>query len=125
MASIEGLANLALSVVLVIRYGAIGAVVATMATSAVIVLLRLPLACRETACPGRRLTAQAIAPAVASTLPSVLVMLASLAAVESPVARVVLGLGGGWSVAAVIALRQIGPRRLRTMVAFRESPALR
>ncbi len=125
MASVEGLTNLALSVVLVIRYGAIGAVVATLATSAVIVLLRVPLACRETACPGLRMTTQAIAPAVAATLPSVLVMLASLAAVESPIARVALGLGGGWSVAAVIAGRQVGLRRLRAMVAFRGSPALR
>jgi len=55
----------------------------------------------------------------------VLVMLASLAAVESPVARVALGLGGGWSIAAMIAGRQVGLRRLRAMVAFRGSPALR
>lgn len=122
MASAEGVMNLALSIVLIIRYGAIGAVVATLATTAVIVLLRVPLACREIACPGRRLVSQAITPAVLATLPGVLVMLAALAAAESPVARVSLGLGAGWTVAAAIGVRQAGPRRLREILAFRGAP---
>jgi O-antigen/teichoic acid export membrane protein len=113
LAVLEGAGNLALSVALVVRWGAIGAAVATLITSGLLVPIRIPLACRATGCPGRRLIREGIAPAVAGCVPAIAVMALAFVAMEPGAARLVAGLGGGWTAGALTAALQLGPARLR------------
>jgi O-antigen/teichoic acid export membrane protein len=117
LAVIEGAGNLALSVVLVVRWGAIGAAVATLVTSGLLVPVRIPLACRATGCPGRRLLGEAIAPALLGCLPALAVMATAFAAMGPGVGRLLVGLGGGWAVGALTGVLQLGPARLRAVPA--------
>lgn len=112
LAVAEGVGNVGLSVILVIAYGPLGAAVATLLTSALLVPARIPLACRATGCSLRRIAASGLWPAVASSLPSLAIIAIVLALLEPGVARLALGLGAGWGVALGIGLLQAGPRRL-------------
>jgi hypothetical protein len=109
--------NLVLSIALVIAWGAIGAAVATLVISGLIVPARIPLACDAIGCPVRRIARGALAPALASTAPSLLVMVIVLETMAPGLGRLAVGLGAGWTIAVAIGLAQIGPRRLVARVA--------
>lgn len=117
LAVVEGVLNLALSIVLVIVWGAIGAAIATLVTSGLIVPARIPLACGAIGCPVPRLARSALLPALASVAPAVLVMVIVVEMMEPGLARLCVGLGAGWGIAIAIGLAQIGPRRLAARVA--------
>ncbi|MGI8731524.1 MAG: oligosaccharide flippase family protein [Solirubrobacteraceae bacterium] len=122
LASVEGVANLALSIVLVVRFGAIGAVVATLLTTGLIVLLRIPLACRAVGCPARRLAAGALVPALLASTPAIAVMIAVLLALDPGAVRLAAGLVAGWGLAAGLGIAQVGPRRLLGLLPTRRAP---
>jgi O-antigen/teichoic acid export membrane protein len=116
LAVVEGVGNVALSIVLVARHGAIGAAVATLVTSGLLVPVRIPLALRATGCTARRMAREAVAPALAGCAPAFAVMLVAWLALGPGPARLLAGLGGGWTVAALVAGAQIGSGRLRTVL---------
>ena len=116
LAVVEGVGNLALSIVLVIEHGAMGAAIATLITSGLLVPVRLPLACRATGCTAGRLAREALAPAAAGCVPAFAVMSVALLALDPGALRLVAGLGGGWLVGAAVAAVQTGPGRLRGLI---------
>ena len=119
LAVIEGVSNIALSIVLVSAYGAIGAALGTLFTSGLLAPVKFPLACRAMEYPTRRFLRTAIFPGLVASLPSVGLMLATLLLLPSGALRLAVGLTLGLGAAAVVAAAQIGPRRtlatLRTM----------
>jgi O-antigen/teichoic acid export membrane protein len=121
LAVMEGVGNLALSIVLVIEYGAMGAAVATLITSGLLVPVRLPLACRATGCTASRLGREALLPALAGCAPAFAVMAVALLALDAGPLRLAVGLGGASACGAAVAALQIGPARLRA--ALRRSGA--
>jgi O-antigen/teichoic acid export membrane protein len=112
LAAAEGVANLALSVALVSAWGVIGAAVATLVTSGLLVPLRIPLACRAAGARVQTLVHGALVPVLVACAPAAAVMGASRLLLDAGVVRVLVGLGGGWAIGAAAAAAQIGPRRL-------------
>jgi O-antigen/teichoic acid export membrane protein len=112
LAIAEGVSNLALSVVLVILFGVVGAVVATLASSAVLVPVRVPLACRAAECPLGRLAREALLPALRGAGPPLALMAAILIVLDPGFGRLALGVGAGGALAVGIAAAQVGPGRL-------------
>ena len=113
LAVAEGIGNLALSVVLVIEFGAIGAAIATLITSGLLVPVRIPLACRATGCPLSRLVRESLGPGLAGCAPALAVMALAWFLLDPGAVRLLAGLGGGWAVGALVAAVQIGlPRGL-------------
>ena len=119
LAVIEGITNIALSIALVIAYGAIGAAIGTLLTSAVLAPIKFPLACRATGSSLRRFAREGIWPAVAGSLPAVGAMLAVTMLLPLGGLRLAVGLTLGFAVSTAVAAAQMGPRRtletLRTM----------
>jgi O-antigen/teichoic acid export membrane protein len=116
LAVLEGVGNLGLSIVLVIEYGTMGAAVATLITSGLLVPVRVPLACRATGCTAARLGREALLPAVVGCVPAFAVMAVALVALDPGVLRLVAGLGAGWAAGAAVAAVQIGPARVRGLL---------
>jgi O-antigen/teichoic acid export membrane protein len=107
----EGLSNLAISVVLVSAYGAIGAAFGTLISSYLIGPSKFVLSCRATGYPLSRLLRGGLLPGAASSLPSVAVMIGVWLLLPPSAGRFLLGLTLGVGVAALIALLEIGPGR--------------
>jgi O-antigen/teichoic acid export membrane protein len=111
ISTLEGLANLAISLVLVFEFGAIGAALGTMISSYLIGPVNFPLACRAIEHPVKSFLETSVLPAIVSSLPSVAAMLAVWLALSPGVGRLVLGFVLGVGIAAAVALLQVGPRR--------------
>jgi O-antigen/teichoic acid export membrane protein len=107
----EGLLNLAISIVLVSAYGAIGAALGTLISSYLIGPANFPLACRATAYPLGRFAKKSLVPALASSLPSAAVMLAVWLLIGPSAGRLLIGATLGIGVAVLVGLLQLGPRR--------------
>jgi O-antigen/teichoic acid export membrane protein len=107
----EGLLNLAISIVLVSAYGAIGAALGTLISSYLIGPANFPLACRATAYPLGRFARRSLLPALASSLPSALAMLAVWLLLPPSAGRLLIGAVLGIGVAALVGLLQLGPSR--------------
>jgi O-antigen/teichoic acid export membrane protein len=127
LALIEGISNLGISIALVSAYGAIGAALGTLFTSAVLAPLKFPLACRATGCEVGRFFREGVGVPVASGLPGVLAMLAVWAMLPSGAVRLLLGITFGVTISGLVAAAQVGPRpalaMLRSMLGRSESPA--
>jgi O-antigen/teichoic acid export membrane protein len=117
IAVVEGVSNLALSIVLISAHGAIGAALGTLLTYGLIAPVKLPLAARATACGLGRLLRAGFAPALLSTLPGAIWMLASWALLPSAATRLAVGFAGGLAICLAIGLHQVGGRRLRLIFA--------
>jgi O-antigen/teichoic acid export membrane protein len=111
LAVAEGAGNLGLSIVLVSAHGAIGAALATLFTSAVIVPLRIPLACRAIGCRLGSVWRAALLPALAGAAPSLALMGAVVALLEPGALRLAVGLGLGWGAGLAIGAAQLRPWR--------------
>jgi O-antigen/teichoic acid export membrane protein len=111
LAVAEGCANLGISIVLVSKYGAIGAAVGTLLTSGLLAPIKFPLVCRATGCPTKRFLREAILPAVAGSLPSITVMAGAWAVLPAGAMRLTIGLALGLAAGVAVAAAQIGPRR--------------
>jgi O-antigen/teichoic acid export membrane protein len=117
LAVIEAVANLGLSIVLVSEFGAIGAALGTLFTTAVLAPVRFPLVSRAVEIPVSRLLGGGVAKAVVSSLPALAVMVAAWALLDDDLARVLVGLGGGLALAVAVGLHQIGTERIRGAIA--------
>jgi O-antigen/teichoic acid export membrane protein len=111
ISTVEGLANLAISILLVFEFGAIGAALGTMISSYLIGPANFPLACRATEYPVMRFLKVSVLPAIASSLPSIAAMIAVWLALSPGVGRLAFGFVLGVGIAATVALLEIGPRR--------------
>jgi len=114
IATAQGLSNLAISIVLVAAYGAIGAAIGTLAAAYLIGPVVLPLVCRATGIPLPKLLRDGPGRAVAASLPSVAAMLAIWLLLEPGTVRLVLGLVAGIGTAVLVAVLEVGPRRVIT-----------
>jgi O-antigen/teichoic acid export membrane protein len=109
--SAEGVLNLAISIVLVTQYGAIGAALGTLISSYLIGPLNFPLACRAVGYPLGRLFRRTVVPAIVSSLPSAIAMLVVWLSLSPSAGRLLLGAVLGVGLAAAVALLELGPRR--------------
>jgi O-antigen/teichoic acid export membrane protein len=116
LALVEGLSNLAISIALVSAYGAIGAAIGTLSTSAVLAPIKLPLACRATGCDPGVFARRALVAPFLSSLPGVAVMLAAFFVLPEGAIRLSAGMMLGLAVCVIVALAQVGPARARSLV---------
>jgi O-antigen/teichoic acid export membrane protein len=112
IALVQGISNLSLSIFLVSRYGAIGAALGTLFTTALLSQARFPIVSRAIGTSIPMLLRRSMAPALVSALPALALMTVFRVVLPEGLGRLVLGLGGGIAVAALIGLWQIGPSRL-------------
>ncbi len=115
LAAIEGFTNLGASIALVSIYGAIGAALGTLCTSAAIAPVKVPLVCRALECRLRRFLGGAILPALLSSLPGLAAMALLRLVVPTGVVRLLVGLSAGIGISLLIGLLQIGPTQLRLL----------
>lgn len=104
----EGLANLVLSIALVVAYGAVGAALATLITSAVLGPLKWPAACRALGRPTVEFLRGSVGMAVLASLPALSAMALVRALLEPGPGRLLAGVAVGLSLAAAVGLRQVG-----------------
>jgi len=109
---VGGLSNLALSIALVWRYGAIGAAVGTLATSAALAPFVLLFAARALEEPTLRLLKVSVLPALVSSLPALGAMVALRLFLPPGTERLAVGAALGIGLAAAVGALQLGPRRL-------------
>ncbi len=119
IAVVEGISNLALSIVLVSEYGAIGAAFGTLLTYGLVAPVKLPIAARATGCGFGHLLRTGLAPAVLSTLPGAVWMLVAWAFLPDQGMRLLVGFTGGLAICLALGIRQVGVGRLRTILAGR------
>jgi hypothetical protein len=95
------------------RYGAIGAAIGTLSTTAVLAPIKLPLAARGLDYPLRRVLRASVVPAVAASVPAVAVMLAVRLLLPAGAGRLFIGVFLGLAAALVVGIAAAGPARLR------------
>jgi O-antigen/teichoic acid export membrane protein len=115
LAAIEGFSNLGASIALVSVYGAIGAALGTLCTSAAIAPVKIPLVCGALECRLRRFLGGAIVPALVSSLPGLVAMVLVGLSMDAGVLRLFVGLTAGLGISLLIGLAQIGPGQLRVL----------
>jgi O-antigen/teichoic acid export membrane protein len=112
LAVIEGASNLGVSIALVSSYGAIGAALGTLFTSAIIAPVKIPLVCAALRCRLRRFLVTAIAPALLSSLPGLAAMVLVRVLMNGGVVQLFVGLAAGLGLSLAIGLLQLGRDRL-------------
>jgi O-antigen/teichoic acid export membrane protein len=121
---VEGTLNLVVSIVLVSRYGAVGAALGTLITTALLSPVKIPLAARASGASAARVAREAIGVPVASSAAGIAAMLVVLALMEPGPLRLAVGCSAGLIASSVLALAQIGTARLRLALrAIRPTPA--
>jgi O-antigen/teichoic acid export membrane protein len=120
LALFEGLANIGLTVILVMKYGVVGAAIATLLTSAVLAPVKYPLVCRSLGCPTMRFVRESLGMATLSSLPALAAMAVVWAILPPGTLRFLLGSAVGCGIAAAVGVAQVGVRRLR-LILRRES----
>lgn len=115
LALVDGLSNLAASIALVAAYGAIGAALGTLATSALVAPVKIPLACRATGASLAAFAREGLGRAITSSILPVAVMVAIRLLLPPGAVRAGAGLGAGLALAAAIGLAQVGSLRLRAL----------
>lgn len=113
---LEGLANIGATVTLVWLYGALGAALGTLLTSALIGPLKIPLACRSLGVPLGRFVRSSLGAALASSVPALAAVAIVYAVVPGGPLRALAGLGAALALTAAVGVAQVGPRRLVELV---------
>lgn len=108
----EGILNLAISIVLISTYGAIGAAVGTLVASVLLGPLKFPLACRAIDRSTIGFLRSSVWPAVLSSAPGLGAMVAIWALLNPGAGRLALGLPLGTAICLAVGVHQVGPRRL-------------
>ena len=109
---VEGVTNLAVSIVLVYFFGAIGAALGTLATTAVISPLKIPIACRTLGASTVDFFRSSVVVAGLSTVPALAAMVAVRFAMTEGPARLAVGAVAALLPAVAVGAWQIGPSRL-------------
>jgi O-antigen/teichoic acid export membrane protein len=122
-ATLSGLSNLALSIVLVSSYGAIGAALGTLFTTVLLSPVLLPLAARAVNGSISDLVRDGIGIPLLSSLPGIAAMVVVRLSLPSGVGRLALGLTVGVLFCAIVGVRQVGPGRLRGVLRSIRAPA--
>jgi O-antigen/teichoic acid export membrane protein len=112
IALLEGVANVALTVFLVWRFGAIGAALGTLITAGILAPVKLPLACRAAGCPVGRTIGAAVGKAGASSLPAMVAMAVLWAVLPEGAVRLFAALGAGAAAWTLVGVAQVGPTRI-------------
>ena len=123
LAVVEGVANVALSVVLITSLGAIGAALGTLFTTALLAPVRIPYTARALGCSTLSAFGASYGVGVASALPAVACMGVAALALDPGAARLAVGLGGGLVVSAGLMAVQLGPRRIGALMRDLRAPA--
>lgn len=116
LACVEGVTNVALSIALVFTFGAVGAALGTLLTTALVSPVKIPLAARAIGQSTTLLVRDGIARPILSSLPALAAMVLVRLLLEQGPLRLALGLAVGLGAAAVVGARQLGGDRLRTLV---------
>jgi O-antigen/teichoic acid export membrane protein len=111
----DGAANVALSIVLVSSYGAVGAAWGTLLTSSLAGLVKIPVAARVVGCTRGLMLARGLAPALVASAPAIAAMVAVRLLLDEGAPRLAIGTIAGLSIAVAVALRQIGPADIRRL----------
>jgi O-antigen/teichoic acid export membrane protein len=109
--TVWGVSNLAISVALVSTFGAIGAAFGTLIAASLVGPAYFPLASRATDYPLSRLLRVGLWPAIASSIPSIALILPVWLLLSPGLGRLLLGLAVGVGAAVAIGALQLGPRR--------------
>jgi O-antigen/teichoic acid export membrane protein len=112
-ATLSGLSNLGLSIVLVSSYGAIGAALGTLFTTVALSPVLLPLACRAVKHSTLEFLRDGVGIALLSSLPGLAVMAVIRLSLPAGAGRLALGLIVGVAICAAIGASQVGLDRLR------------
>ena len=121
--SFEGVLNLALSIVLVSEYGAVGAAIGTLVSSALIGPANFPLACRAVGAPLGRFLRRTLLPAGVSSIPSAIAMLIVWLTLSPSAGRLLLGAFLGVGLAVLVGLLELGPGRAVATIRSELRPA--
>jgi O-antigen/teichoic acid export membrane protein len=113
LALVEGVANLAVSIVLIQRYGAIGAAIGTLSTTAVLAPVKLPLVARALDYPIGALLRSSVVPAVAASIPALAAMVAVRVLLPEGILRLTVGVVLGLVAALTVAVAAAGPADVR------------
>ena len=116
LAVCEGLGNLALTVVLVSSYGAVGAAISTLIVSVLLTPLRVPLACRAVGADLAAMLSRGLAHPVVSALPAVVAMVGLRALLQPGPSRIAAVIVAGAVIQAGVVIAQLGPRRVLELV---------
>ncbi len=128
VATMEGLLNISISILLVIQFGAIGAAWGTLITTAVLSPVKLPLAARAAEVPLGRLVRHGVLAPVAASVAGIAAMAIVAVSMPEGLLRLAIGTTVGLLACACVAVVQVGPRRLREVrgqLRARSSPAIR
>lgn len=107
LALVEGVANVSLTIVLVSAYGAVGAALATLLTTALLTPLRLPLTARALDASVVAILRGSVLPATLASVPALAAMVAIRTTFDEGPLRAALGLALGVALAAAIGVRQL------------------
>ena len=127
LAMVEGFSNLGVSIALVSAYGAIGAALGTLFTSAVIAPVKIPLVCRALKYRLRGFLSSAIAPGLLSSLPGLAAMVLVRLVMNGGVVQLLVGLAAGLGISLLIGLAQMGREQIgllaRSLISIRSGPS--
>jgi O-antigen/teichoic acid export membrane protein len=128
LAVIEGFSNLGVSIALVSAYGAIGAALGTLFTSAVIAPVKIPLVCGALKCRLRRFLAGAIAPGLLSSVPGLAMMVLVRLVMHGGIVQLLVGLAAGLGISLLIGLAQMGREQIglmaHSLISIRSDPSI-
>jgi O-antigen/teichoic acid export membrane protein len=116
LALVEGLSNIALSIALTVRYGALGPALGTLLTNGFFAPIRFPLVCRALGWPLSRFLRESVGAATLSSLPALVVLVALWLILPDGALRALLGPAAGALLAFAVAGGQIRGWRGRRLV---------
>ena len=116
LALVEGLSNIALSIVFTIRYGALGPALGTLLTNGLFAPIRFPLVCRALGWPLGRFLRESIGAAALSSVPAFLLLAALWLILPDGAIRALLGPAAGALLALAVAGAQLRARSGRLRV---------
>jgi O-antigen/teichoic acid export membrane protein len=119
---IEGVGSVALTILLVAAYGALGAAVATLIAVGLIAPLKLPFACRTLGFPTGPFLRDSLGRAALSVLPAAVTMTAVWAWLDPGGARLAAGVGAGLAAWIAVSAGQLARGRPTVRLSLVRSP---
>jgi len=110
LALFEGVGNVCLSIVLTVRYGAVGPAIGTLLTNGLLAPIRFPLACRALGWPLRRFLRESVGVALLSSVPALALLGGLFLTLPDGALRAVAGPAAGLLLALAVAAHQLRGR---------------